>query len=106
MCAGRFADVSNGLRSVLLPQIQILKGFSQGHPIKDQVHILDAPRWALVQIAILLHNALMDVVTARLHLLVLLLLPFWCGGLCAAHGIRRTSLQCPGVSDPCVLIYC
>ena len=34
-----------------------------------------------------------------LHLQALFLLPFWCGGLCAAHGIHRTALRCPGVSE-------
>ena len=31
------------------------------------------------------HNAFIHAVTALLHLLALFLLPFWCGGLCAAH---------------------
>ena len=35
----------------------------------------------------LLHNAFIDAVTTLLHLLALFLLPFWCGGLCTAHGI-------------------
>ena len=30
---------------------------------------------------------------------------FRCGGLCAAHGIRRTALRCPGVSSQYALIY-
>ena len=34
-----------------------------------------------------LHNVFMDAVTTLLHLLALFLLPFWCGGLCTAHGI-------------------
>ena len=41
-----------------------------------------------------LHIAFIDAVTALLHLLALCLLPFWCGGLCAAHGIRRTARRC------------
>ena len=49
-----------------------------------------------------LHIVFIDAATALLHLLALCLLPFWCGGLCAAHGIRRTARRCPGVSEQCV----
>ena len=35
-------------------------------------------------------NAFHNTVTTLLHFPTLLLLLFWCGGLCAAHGIRRT----------------
>ena len=34
-----------------------------------------------------------------LHLPAMFLQTFWCGGLCAAHGIRRTAQRCPGVSN-------
>ena len=49
-----------------------------------------------------LHIVFIAAITALLHFLMLCLLPFWCGGLCAAHGIRRTARRCPGVSDQCV----
>ena len=47
----------------------------------------DVPGWILEAFQHFLHNAFMDVVTAHLHLLTLFVYPFWCGGLCAAHGI-------------------
>ena len=40
--------VSNGLGSMLLSQIQVLRSFGQSHPIKDQMHVLGPPGWALV----------------------------------------------------------
>ena len=43
-------------------------------------------------------NAFNNAVTTLLHFLALVLFPFWCGGLCAAHGIRR-ALVAPGVLD-------
>ena len=49
-----------------------------------------------------LHIVFIAAIIALLHFLTLCLLPFWCGGLCAAHGIRRTARRCPGVSDQCV----
>ena len=39
----------------------------------------------------LLLNAFIDAVIALLHSLVLFLPPFWCGGLCAAHGMHAKS---------------
>ena len=53
----------------------------------------------------LLHNAFMYAVNTLLHLPTFLLLPLWCGGLCAAHGIRRTAVRCPGVSNQYALIW-
>ena len=35
----------------------------------------------------LLHNGLIHAVTTLFHLLALFVRPFWCDGLCAAHGI-------------------
>ena len=42
----------------------------------------------------LLHNAFIDAVTALLHCLALFFLPFWCGGLCTAHGIKSLASSC------------
>ena len=39
-----------------------------------------------------LHIVFIDAAPALLHLLALCLLPFWCGGLCAAHGIRTPAI--------------
>ena len=47
----------------------------------------------------LLPHVFLGAVATLLHLPSLFLLPFWCGGLCAAHGIHRTARRCPGVSD-------
>ena len=40
-----------------------------------------------------------------MHFPALLLLPFWCGGLCAAHGIRRTALAVPRRARSICCIY-
>ena len=54
------------------------------------LHVFCAPECPLHPApGALLHNAFIDVLTPHLHFLVLFLPPFWCGGLCAAHGISQ-----------------
>ena len=45
-----------------------------------------------VRLGQLLRYAFITAMTTLLHFPPLLFLPFRCGGLCAAHGIRRTAL--------------
>ena len=53
----------------------------------------DVPGWIFEGFLDFLLNAFMDVVTAHLHSPTLFVYPFWCGGLCAAHGIERFATQ-------------
>ena len=71
---------------------------SRDPPDLDFWWFVDAPGWVLDNFGDIfcmlcaarrpaLHNAFIEAVPVFLHLLVLLLLLFWCGGLCAALGI-------------------
>ena len=71
---------------------------SRGAPGLDFPRFLNLPGWVLdgfwrwfgMVSAVprtSLHDVFIAAVTALLHLLAFCLLPFWCGGLCAAHGI-------------------
>ena len=79
------------------PRAFILKGFGV---FRGRVF-----RRFLLFLALCYLMLFVDAVTIIFAFTVAIFLFFRCGGLCAAHGIRRTALQCPGVSDQCAFIY-